>query len=449
MIASDVATSLRRPGVYRGSLHESVDQAALFRPLTKATLEVPDPDGIGAGVSVALALATAAPSRPVYLGVPADLLGGPAQAVVAALRQSQPPEPEPGSLARAAQVLGEARRPVLWAGGGARDASASVEHVAARLGAPVVTTFQGRGVLPFDHPLLVTAPPHEPEVTALLERADACLVVGSDLDGPNTQNWQLPIPQPRVAVNVDPSDATKNYDADVVVEGDAAIALGALATRLTPDRRPPWADLAAVNATARTDVLRDSGGTDGMAFVEHTAAALTRDGLLFADMTVPGYWLAGYAPVFRARSLHYPMGWGTLGFAFPAAVGAAVAAGGDRPTVAICGDGGFLYAPGELATLVQERLPLTVVVVDDGGYGMLRYGHAHDEWPVLGTELHTPDFAALARSFGVAATTVDGIDDEYERALRDAISSGGPALVHVRAALQPPRTTSPRWPLRT
>jgi acetolactate synthase-1/2/3 large subunit len=295
---------------------------------------------------------------------------------------------------------------------------------------------------------LVAAPPHEPEVTALLERADACLVVGSDLDGPNTQNWKLPLPDVRIAVNVDAADATKNYGADVVVEGDSATALDALAQQLAADPRQPWTDVAAVEDAVRADLVSDAGGAAGIEFVERTAAAAGREALLFADMAVPGYWLAGYAPVIRPRSLHYPMGWGTLGFAFPAAVGAAVAAGVDRPVIAVCGDGGFLYAPGELATVVQEGLPLTVVVVDDGGYGMLRYGHPPDEWPSLGIELHTPDFAALARSFGVDANTVDGIGDDYERALRAAIASSRPAVVHVRIALEPPRTTSPRWPRR-
>jgi acetolactate synthase-1/2/3 large subunit len=174
------------------------------------------------------------------------------------------------------------------------------------------------------------------------------------------------------------------------------------------------------------------------------------DALVFVDMTVPGYWLAGYARVERVRSLHYPMGWGTLGFAFPAAIGAVAEtrSGSGRPVVAVCGDGGFLYAPGELATVVQEDLPLTVVVVDDGGYGMLRYGHAPEEWPQLGTELHSPDFAALAQSFGVDARSVDGVGEDYRRALRDAIASPRPVLIHLRAVMQPPRTTSPRWPLR-
>lgn len=454
IVASDVATSIRRPGVYRGSLHEASDQAALFRPLTKATIEVPDRDGVGPAISVALALATAAPSRPVYAGIPTDLLAAPGPVGAVTVPPPEPPGPEPAALAHAAQVLASTRRPMMWVGGGARGASDSVDRIATRLGAPVVTTFQGRGVLPAAHPLLVAAPPHEPAVTELFERADACLIVGSDLDGPNTQNWQLPLPAARVAVNVDGADATKNYAVDVVIEADAALGLDALTTRLAPDTRAPWTDVAAVEAAVRRDLVGDAGGADGLEFVDRTMRAVTHDALVFADMAVPGYWLAGYARVERERSLHYPMGWGTLGFAFPAAVGAAVAARAagtavsDRPVVAVCGDGGFAYAPSELATVAQEQLPVTVVIVDDGGYGMLRYGHSEDEFSSLGTELHTPDFAMLARSFGVDASTVDGFGGEYERVVREAVASRQPALVHVRAALQPPRTTSPRWPRR-
>jgi acetolactate synthase-1/2/3 large subunit len=196
----------------------------------------------------------------------------------------------------------------------------------------------------------------------------------------------------------------------------------------------------------RADLLADATTADGLRFVDRTAAALGGASTVFADMTIPGYWLAGYLPVERPRSLHYPMGWGSLGFAFPAAIGAAATSAG--PVVSVSGDGGFLYAPGELAVVAQERLPLTAVVVDDGGYGMLRWGRDDATLAEVGTELHTPDFAALAGAFGVVATTVDGVDDAYEHALRDALRANEPRLLHVRARFAPPRTTSPRWPRR-
>jgi len=450
VVASDVATTIRRPGIVRGSLHEARDQAALFRPVTKATLEVPDVDGIGPAIAVARTLALAPPRGPVYVGIPTDLLAGPAPAPALTLPPAEPTAADPDAIARAVELLRAARRPVVWVGGGARDASDTVARVAAQLGAPVVTTFQARGVLPADHPLLVGAPPHEPAVTALLERADAALVAGSDLDGPNTQNWALPLPEPRIAVNVDPDDAAKNYAMDVVIETDATVGLDAMTRALRDEEgstREPWADVAATRRDVRADLDADAGTAAGIAFVDRTAAALAEDAVVFADMAVPGYWLAGYLPVARPRALHYPMGWGTLGFAFPAALGAAVASP-TRPVVSFSGDGGFLFATGELAALAQERSPVTAVVVDDGGYGMLRWGRAEEELDGIGTELHTPDFAAVARAFGVDAQTVDGFGDDYERALAGAVAAGTPRLLHVRASLVPPRTTSPRWPRR-
>ena len=122
-------------------------------------------------------------------------------------------------------------------------------------------------------------------------------------------------------------------------------------------------------------------------------AALPDDAVVVADMCVAGYWYGGYGRVAQPRGLAYPVGWGTLGFGFPAALGAALSG---RPTVAVVGDGGFLFGCGDLATAAQERLPVTVVLVDDGGYGMLRYDFVKDGEVPVGTELEPPDFVALA-----------------------------------------------------
>jgi acetolactate synthase-1/2/3 large subunit len=165
------------------------------------------------------------------------------------------------------------------------------------------------------------------------------------------------------------------------------------------------------------------------------------DATVVVDMTIPGYWYGGYAEVPRPRALQYPIGWGTLGYALPASVGAA--AGGEHPVLAICGDGGVMFALGELAVLRQEGLPVTVLVVDDGGYGMLRFDQDRAGDPHRGVELTRPDFAALAASFGLAAA-VAGVDD-LAAALEHGLASGGPNLVVTELALTPPPTTSPRW----
>jgi thiamine pyrophosphate-dependent acetolactate synthase large subunit-like protein len=162
-------------------------------------------------------------------------------------------------------------------------------------------------------------------------------------------------------------------------------------------------------------------------------------------MCIPGYWLAGFLTPAAPRRLQIPLGWGTLGYAFPAALGAALA--GTGPVVAVAGDGGFLFACGELATMAQERIPLTAVVVDDGGYGMLRYDQDVAGAARYGVDLRTPDFEALAGAFGVRAETVDGLDDDFGAALAEHVADPEPSMLVARTPepLVPPPNTSPNW----
>jgi acetolactate synthase-1/2/3 large subunit len=258
-----------------------------------------------------------------------------------------------------------------------------------------------------------------------------------------TQNWAMPRPPRLIAVNVDPADAAKNYVPDVTLVADAATALDRLLAGLG-DRGGAGTlsdRLESIAAMVDADVATDEPQAAEM--LDLFDRTLPEDAIVVADMCIPGYWLAGYRRVLRPRKLAYPMGWGTLGFSFPAAIGAAAAGAG--PVVCVCGDGSFLFACGELATVAQERLPVTVVVVDDEGYGMLRYDQERAGPAGFGVDLVSPDFAALARSFGVAAECVDGFGAEFGDCLADAIGADGPRVIVVRARLKPPRTTSPRW----
>lgn len=441
LIATDISSSLRRPGVYSGALHECTDQAAMFAPVTKARFVVDDAMHIGEVIHEAMLIARRPASGPVYVGIPSDMLGAPS-------RQADPRRSSwiesHTDVTPAIETIATSERPILWVGGGARDASDGVDHLARRLGAPVITTFSARGVLPADHSLLVPGPPHEPPVTELIERSDLAIVIGSDLDHMNTMAGRLPLPARRIAVNVDPLDAAKSYSMDVVVEALAEVALPTLAHAVP--QRGLWSDnLATIGRRVRDELRATAETATAVELLESTESALPDDSVVFADMCIPGYWLAGYARVGAQRGLHYPMGWGTLGWAFPAAIGAAAALRGSRPVVAACGDGGMMFAPGELATVAQERLPLTTIVFDDGGYGMLRYGREND--PHVGCDLLAPDFVALAAAFGITAERVDGVGSSYRAALSAAVASAEPRLVHVTARLHPPRTTSPRWPL--
>lgn len=423
VIATDVPTTVRRAGEYRGVLHETTDQASFFRPVTKGCLRVDRVEDLYETVVRAGRLALEAPRRPVYLEVPTDLLSTPAPAPV--------PVPAPATAAApvdvtpALEALAAARRPLVWAGGGATaaDAGAPLAELAARLGAPVLSSYGGRGLLPAGHPSAISLPPHDPAVGALWDRADVVLVVGSDLDAMNTQGFRQPQPPVLVAVDL---VRPVNYPPDVLVQAGAGEALAALLVGLPEPARDPWWALDAVRPA--------------MPFLDALEAALPESAVLVADMCVAGYWYGGYGRVAAPRGLAYPVGWGTLGFGFPAALGTSLSG---RPTVALVGDGGFLFACGDLATAAQERLPVTVVLVDDGGYGMLRYDFVKDGERPVGTELEPPDFVALAAAFRVPAREVELA--ELTAAVAEGIASGGPNLLVVKATYDPPPNTSPNW----
>jgi acetolactate synthase-1/2/3 large subunit len=433
VIATDIPSPLRRPGVYRGVLHEATDQAAMFRPVVKAAHRVAD----ASDVDLALLDAAAAPYRPVYVEVPTDLLGSDVGALSAAASDGGGAAADvPGAAVR---LVDEAQRPLVWAGGGAVDAGAEVAALAERIGAPVLTTYGARGILPPHHPCLVDMPPQVEPAGRLWDEADLVIAVGSDLDGVQTQNWAQPQPPRLLAINLDAQDAAKNYRVDELLPLDAAAGCAALAARAAPRDASPRERIARVRAEACAQL--DAGA---LRFLDALSFALPEEAVLVLDMCIPCYWAAGFRTVPGPRRLQVPLGWGTLGYAFPAALGAAL--GSNGPVVSLSGDGGFLYAPGELATVAQERIPLTAVIVDDGGYGMLRYDQKLAGRPTYGVDLHTPDFAALAQSFGIRAETVEGLDDAFGEALARHVDDPAPSVLVARApALPAPPNTSPNW----
>jgi thiamine pyrophosphate-dependent acetolactate synthase large subunit-like protein len=446
VIATDIPARLRRPGVWRGVLHEATDQAGMFAPVVKETMRVRAAPDVGPAVNLAVVSAMAAPQRPVYLEIPTDLLGEAVDEPRELMDMvSSRPRADEEHLARAADMLERCRRPLIWAGGGALQAGAgeALAALAERLVAPVILTYSARGLLPPGHPCLVEAPPHTAEVGALWDEADAVLAVGTDFDGMMTQGWKQPQPPHLIAVNVDPADASKNYLPDVLLEADAAEATAALSGRL--QERGGLDALARrlreLNRSARA-ALRETD-PEAIGFLEAIERALPADAAVVCDMCIPGYWLGGFHRTPAPRKLSYPLGWGTLGCAFPQGLGAAL--GGAGPVVSVSGDGGFLFACGELATAAQERIPLKAVIVDDGGYGMLRFDQELKGDPREGVDLHTPDFVALARSFGVRADAVDGLGERFEGMLGHHLRLDEPTLLVAKAALAPPPNVSPRW----
>ncbi|WP_020665084.1 thiamine pyrophosphate-binding protein [Amycolatopsis benzoatilytica] len=446
VIATDIPSTLRRPGVVRGVLHETSDQQAMFAPVTKAGFTVHRADQIGITLHRAARLALMPQSGPVYLGIPTDFL-----------RETTPPREPPAPLServldlpdlpRAAKLLESARNPLIWAGGGAlrSDAGEAVGKLAERIAAPVITTFGARGLLPPDHPCLAPNPVHAPEVGQLWDEADVVLAIGTDFDGLMTQNWLMPAPPKLIAVNVDADDAAKNYRPDVTLVGDARRVVESLHLEPRPGLAELTARLAGIGRRVRQRIRNEE--PQAADFLSTLEEVLPADATIVTDMCVAGYWIGGFHRVRAPRRLAYPMGWGTLGYGFPASLGAgaAVEAAGGGRVLCVTGDGGFLYGIGDLATLAEEQLPVTVVVVDDGGYGMLRYDQDQEGLPRRGVDWDSPDFVGLARAFGIHADRVSGFGRAFRRLLSESVESDEPNVLVVRAKLRPPLNTSPRW----
>jgi len=394
-----------------------------------------------------LAAQVLATGRPAYLGVPADILASdwsaPNPPPLAVPRAA----PDPAAVeALAAAVAG--RRVAIWLGARAVAAESGVRRLAERLGALVVPTYQARGMLA-GYAGTSVAPPHEPRVADAIASCDVLLVIGDDLHGMTTRNWRMSLPPTLVAITDDVDASLGDYTFEVRVVSDVPLALSALLDALG-DRAGGGAttdgpDARGLTSAVTADIAADPRTAAAAAFVRTVEEGWGDEGALVLDMCVAGYWLGGYSCQPRPRRLVYPVGWGTLGFGLPAAIGPAALG---IPTLAVVGDGGAAMAIGELATYAQERLPLALLVVSDGGYGMLRYDQAVAGDPHRGVDLVEPRWEDLASAYGVTFVRTDDPGAGLARALtraRDGLTCGERTMIVLEQAFHPPRTTSPRW----
>ena len=441
LISSDVSTALRSAEGPRGILHEMGDQAAPFAALGRPARTVSSAEEALLAVAEAMSLAMSAPRGPAYVGIPSDILNSPWDGPLTTMLTPSHTSPSAGQAASLAELIAGSTRVVIWSGGGVAQAGeageTAVRTLAERLGAPVVTTYAGRGVMA-GHPLAIETSTHEPEVEGLIGDADLLLVVGSGFDAMHTKNWKMSMPQRRAAISLG-DEIGRTVDWDLLIQADLVTAIDELLPLLPSAARKPWAatDLRdRVQARLRADA-RTLPAVDFVSAIDSWPEL----GAIVTDMCIPGYWTSSHGRQPRLRRLLNPVGWGTLGYALPAAIGPAAAG---LPTLAVCGDGGPMFALGELASLVQERLPVTLLVVDDGGYGMLRFDQQVFGHPERGVDLVTPDWELLARSFGIDFAEVADAD-ALRAALSSAAARSGPTLILQRTLFYPPASTSPRW----
>jgi len=429
-------------GKRRGFIHEVPDQLGMMERLAKASHRPPSADAIGATVVQAVSQAMTCPLGPVTVEIPIDFQYASLVPGEEPFRLGDPsvslPGPEGDEVARAAELIARSRRPIVWAGGGviASGAVDEVRLLVRRLGAGVLTSPNGRGVVPEGDPLCIGNLPWDPDVRALCREADLLVAVGTRFQGPNTENWSMELPARLVHLDIDPSVPGRNYPVQAAVVGDAKSSTTALIDELDrivakrPVAEPGWAERVASATRSGRERMRSMLGAQ-VGLLDSLASCLDPAVVVVKDSTISAYtWGNRLLPVLRPRTSIMPNSF-AIGLGLPHAVGAAV--GAQAPVVLLVGDGGFLLSATELATVAQEELPIVVIVFVDGGYGILRniqefqYG---SEEGLIGVNLGRPDFCGLAASFGIRAERVRSVSG-YAAAVKQALELAEPCLVEV------------------
>ncbi|WP_286132580.1 thiamine pyrophosphate-binding protein [Arthrobacter sp. OY3WO11] len=434
----------------KGMLHQLDDQKASAANVTKSQRLIQHASGIPSAIQDAWTEAISSPQGPVWLEIPQNVLLDPIMVppVEDALAEAADNPPRVELVREAVKWLQSAERPAIIAGGGTRRGRAekSLLSIAEKLRAPVICTPGGNGAFPWNHELALQSWIEDRYMTDLLEDADVLVVIGSSL-GEVTSNYFTFEPrgriiqidaEPRVLESNRPGLGIRADAGQALAALDEALDAGAGRTAPTWHGKPPEElvkeSLAKVRARLESQDLSKE-----LTFMADIREAVPADMQTFWDMTIAAYW--GWS-CWDAREgqFHSAQGAGGLGFGFPAAIGAAVGLetvgrpAGSARVLAVSGDGSSMYSISELATARQHNVPVTWLIVDDGGYGILREYMVGAFGKATATELARPDFVKLAEAFGVPAVKVapEGVGD----ALKAGFAADGPNVVVVETLLK-------------
>jgi acetolactate synthase-1/2/3 large subunit len=428
----------------KGPIHEI--EPGTYDTVVKENVVVESTRDLPAAVARGIEIALTPPYGPVRLGVPSDFLAEEFAAPTATVEPERVTRENGPLFDAAADLLADARRPVVYAGGGVVRSPGAVEglrDLAADVDAGVVTTYKSKGAFPEDDPrfLGIAGGSLPPGARRALERADVALAVGADLDGLSTGDWTLPLGERLVHVTLDPTDLDAGYEADVGIVADASEAVAALRDRLGSGTDAPadrW-NAARVGRAVRAeyrDHLRESGLYDATDEGFHTPGLLRTvretipdDAIVTADVGGFRLWTMQAFETTDPREMVAAGSWAGMGVGLPAAIGAKLARP-DRPVVCLSGDGGLLMCLQELATAVEEDLDIVLVVSNNADYGIISKSATIRDVEDRAFAWASPDFPTIAEGFGWHGESVADAR-ALERALEDALARDGPTLVDV------------------
>jgi acetolactate synthase-1/2/3 large subunit len=412
----------------RSKMFHGLDQQSFFRPIVRYYGCPQSAAQIPQVVRAAFSAIWAGRPGPAVIEIPPDVAAedGGQPCIPDRFARRFDRTPDATDVRRAAALLRDSARPAILIGGDviASGASATVERLATRLGAPVLHTRLGMCALPTSFPLNFGNSRHK-RAKSVLTAADCLIAIGVRFTQIDSSNWRMPTPPRLVQIDRDAAEIGRELPATAGVVGDLSPAIEAIETELGDRSVDGWGDqLAAIRAghrPPRRPVLSD------------IRDVLPATGIVACDVTSLTYRGFDEFPVSGPRTYLYPCHYVTMGYGLPAAIGAKVACP-DRPVVAFCGDGGVLMSIGELATIAQYRIGVVIVVVNDGALLAIKASQIkHYDSRIIDTELVNPDFVGLARSFGLNGRRVADLA-EFRSVLSECLSKNAPTLIEVPLA---------------
>lgn len=441
MLVISSVQSRNQLGGGRGKLHELPAQGAMVAGVAAFSHTLMSASDLPGVLARAFALFQAARPRPVHIEIPLDVLVEDADHLL----DSQPvsisrPGPSPAGIEQVARLLASAKRPLILAGGGAIDAAPALTQLAQILEAPVALTINAKGMLPSSHPLLIGSTQALDPTREIIESADVVLAIGTELaetDYDITFQGHFKIPGILLRIDIDPDQTVRNFAPKVALVSDAHSAaqalLSALADQALPERSADWGQ----NRVARLKATLDAGWdetTRGQTLFLRTVLDVLPEAVVVGDSTQPVYTGNLTLDLDKPRRwFNSSTGYGTLGYALPAAVGAWLGsqdAGERNPVICLIGDGGLQFTLPELASAVEACTPIIVLLWNNQGYEEIKKYMVNRAIEPVGVDIYTPDFIGVARALGCAAQAVDGV-----QALKTALSAArdrqGPTVIEI------------------
>lgn len=413
-------------------IHEAKDQLNFLRAASKAAYRIMSPEQAVGIVREAIRVATTVPMGPVSIEIPIDVQAAEIDlpADLLPVKAMELPAPESADVTALADALKQAKQPIIWLGGGGLHAGEQIKALA-DLGIPVVSSTHARGVLADNHPRSLGAFHNSEKVEELLAEADLLVVVGSRLRSNETKTYSIKLPENLIQIDASPMAQQRNYPVRKFICADSQAVLAQVLEQLDG---ASWinaerdAEVVAAKEHAIQALSDQLGPYAELCFA--LREALPEDGILVRDITMSGStWGSRLFPVQQPLQNIHSLA-GAIGLGLAHGIGTSIA-NPDKKVVALVGDGGLMLGIGEIATLVQENNNMILLVMNDGGYGVMRgIQRNYFEDRQYFNQLHTPSYKELGESMGCKSFLASSID-EFKAVIQEAMAIDGPAVVEV------------------